>query len=136
MEEFGDGRIKHLEFIQAAISRLANTSSIIKGWTLTVVTAIFAAAAARTSWQIALVAMLPVVVFWLLDAFFLQNERAYRELYEAARTTGVEMFSMDAGEYRSGIKLIDNVRSPTLVLMYGGLIVLCAALCVAIGVGG
>src|SRR5690242_10126113 len=75
--------LKHLEFIQAVISRLATNSFLMKGWALTVSGALFGFAASHLSWPIAAVGMLPVVSFWYLDTYFLRQERLYRLLYSA-----------------------------------------------------
>src|SRR5215217_1614499 len=69
-----DSQIKHLEFIQAVINRLANNSFFMKGWALTVAGLIFGFAAEQRSWGIAAAGLLPVVAFWGLDAFFLRQE--------------------------------------------------------------
>ena len=41
-EALGPDRLKHLEFIQAVITRCATTSFVIKGWTLSIVAAVLA----------------------------------------------------------------------------------------------
>ena len=81
-----DKQIRHLEFIQAVIPRLANNSFLMKGWALTVAGLIFGFAVDQGSWRIAAAALLPVAgLFWGLDAYFLRQERLSRKLYDAAR---------------------------------------------------
>jgi hypothetical protein len=48
-------RIKHLEFIQATIVRLASNSFLLKGWTVTLVAALFALAAKETQHWFAII---------------------------------------------------------------------------------
>ena len=78
-------RIKHLEMIQAVIARLANEAALIRGWALTVSAAFFGFAAKPLSWRVAAVGLLPVVAFWGLNAYYLREERKYRELFNRVR---------------------------------------------------
>ena len=78
-------RVKHLEMIQAVISRLGNEAALIRGWALTVSSAFFAFAAQNFSWRVAAVGLLPVVAFWGLNAYYLRAERQYRKLYDRVR---------------------------------------------------
>ena len=44
--------------------------------------------------------VLPALVFWVLDAKYLQQERQFRGLYDAVRRDEVdEMFSMNIAKY-------------------------------------
>jgi len=92
-----DNAIKHLEFIQSVIARLANDSFLMKGWGLTVSGAFFGFSAHDLDWRIGAVGLLPVLAFWYLDGYFLSRERMYRRLYDAVRRgePNVEPFSMD-----------------------------------------
>lgn len=96
-----DERIKHLEFIQATIARQASHSFAVKGWSLTVSAAIYAYAASHLTWWLALVALLPPIAFAWLDAFYLRQERMFRELYSAAcsNDTSLPLFEMDTRKY-------------------------------------
>lgn len=98
---FSVDRIKHLEFLQATIARQASHSFSVKGWSLTVAAALFAYTATHLEWWLALIALVPPVVFAGLDAFYLRQERLFRQLYNAAARPGssVASFSMDVSEY-------------------------------------
>lgn len=76
-----DEIIAHLPLIQGIINRMGNNSFLIKGWTVTLVAAIFALAATGTNQHFILVALIPIIVFWFLDSYYLKQERLYRELY-------------------------------------------------------
>lgn len=80
-----DKKMKHLEMIQGIISRMANNSFMLKGWAVTLVAGIFALAGKDTDKLYFLVAYIPVIVFWALDAYYLWQERLYRGLYEKVR---------------------------------------------------
>lgn len=75
---------KYLDHIQAVITRHNGNSFMIKGWTITICTAIFALAGTWKEPILALVALIPITVLWLLDSFYLANERCFVSLYTAA----------------------------------------------------
>lgn len=81
----GEERIKHLEFIQAVINRMATNSFFVKGWVLTLAAGLLTVSASRLSWQIAVVGLVPLLCFWSLDGYFLQQERLFRHLYDDVR---------------------------------------------------
>jgi hypothetical protein len=91
-------RIKHMELIQAVISRLANNSFLIKGWAVTVASAFLGLAVSRSEARLAWIALAPVILFWGLDAYFLYAERLFRGLYDQVRKSNpnVEPFYMAA----------------------------------------
>lgn len=122
-------RVKHLEFIQAVITRLGNSSFLIKGWALTISAAFFAVLANRLSWKISLTAFVPLLVFWLLDAYYLRQERLFRCLYDEVRRTNsdVEPFSMNVAAYRHRLTIREVCLSVTLAYFYGALFVVNAA---------
>lgn len=82
-----ENKIKHLELIQGVISRMASNSFMLKGWTVTLVAGIFVLAGKDTDKLYFLVAYIPVIVFWGLDAYYLLQERLYRSLYDEVRHT-------------------------------------------------
>ncbi|WP_345984290.1 hypothetical protein [Streptomyces sp. DSS69] len=116
-----DHQVKHLEMIQAIITRLGNGSFLIKGWTMTLAGVFLGFAANRSSWRIAALASLSIFGFWLLDAYYLRQERVFRALYEAARKPGtsVELFSMDVRPYVPTVRWRRVVTSQTLINFYG-----------------
>lgn len=80
-------KIKHLELIQGVISRMASNSFMLKGWAVTLIAGVFVLAGKDTDKLYFLVAYIPVIVFWGLDAYYLLQERLYRSLYEKVRQT-------------------------------------------------
>jgi len=71
--------IKEIDLIQDIIKRLASNSFMIKGWTITIVVATLILKGEKS--QI-LLAVLPTIVFWFLDTYFLRQERIYRLLFD------------------------------------------------------
>ena len=122
LDSLGGERLKHLEFIQAVISRLANDSFYMKGWALTVAGAFYGFAVKGTNWRVAAIGLMPVVVFWGLDAYFLRQERLFRSLYDQVRqrSSAIELFSMNAAAYAIEIaSWWRTLFSRTLIPFYG-----------------
>lgn len=78
-------RVKHLEFIQNVVNRLAGNSFSIRGSSVTLVSALFALAAKDANPLYAVIAGLPALCFWGLDAYYLRQERLFRGLYDQVR---------------------------------------------------
>tara|TARA_B110000027_G_C16110843_1_gene297649 strand:+ start:902 stop:1300 length:399 start_codon:yes stop_codon:yes gene_type:complete len=99
-----ENKLKHLEFIQNTITRMSTNSFIIKGWAITIITALFAFSAKESNTNYAYLAYFVVPFFWYLNGFFLLQERKYRELYNDVRVIDENNidFSMDATGYTSG----------------------------------
>lgn len=74
-------KIKHLEFIQDIINRHNSNSFQIKGWTITIISAIFALSGSIGKPFLSLISLGIIFVFWILDSMFLANERCFISLY-------------------------------------------------------
>ena len=92
-----ENKSTHLQMLQAVITRMAGNSFLLKGWSVTLVSALFALSADRSNRVFAYVAVLPVLMFWGLDAYFLRQERLFRKLYDRVRAIPPENvdFSMN-----------------------------------------
>ena len=82
-----DNKIKHLEMVQDVIKRMASNSFILKGWAVTLVAGIMALAEKDTDKMYFLVAYIPIIIFWLLDSYYLLQECLYRKLYKKVCST-------------------------------------------------
>ncbi|WP_431927139.1 hypothetical protein [Micromonospora wenchangensis] len=108
---------KHLEMIQAVISRMSTQSMTIKGWCITV-TAALLGFGTDASPVIPALACYVVVAFAFLDAYYLSLERAHRELYQRAVEGTVEPWSFVIS--RPGLRgMLRSMRSPSIVTLYG-----------------
>lgn len=94
--------VSYLGFVQNAITRMAQNSYLLKGWTVTLVAAIFALSLTLDSTFLITIALLPTIVFSVLDAYYLRQERLFRKLYDDVRRNpqGVEAFSMNTSPYQ------------------------------------
>jgi hypothetical protein len=132
---FASQRIQHLEMIQAVVSRLANEAALIRGWALTVAAAFYGYAAQAADWPVAAVGLLPVIAFWVLNAYYLRAERQYRSLYARVRShdAAVVPFSMDARKEKVH-SWLRTLWSSTIAVFYGmifvvGIILVFSLLC-------
>lgn len=76
-----DKKLKLLEMIQEIIKRMANNSFMLKGWSVTLVTAMMALFG-KAPGRFSLAYYIPIIMFWFLDSYYLQVERKYRVLYK------------------------------------------------------
>ena len=113
-------KLKHLEFIQNIINRMARNSFVIKGWTLLLVAAFLAFIARIGDANLMLIAAVPVILFWALDGYYLHQERLFRALYNRVRELDESDidFSMDTSELGGGGGLLGAVFSKTLLTYY------------------
>lgn len=118
-------KLKHLEFIQGIVNRLASASFQMKGWSVVLVSALLVLGVQVGSIKLGVVSLVPVLVFWGLDGYFLSQEKLFRKLYDAVRKRKEENidFSMDVKELRSGGRFwtgdwCSAVRSRTLWPFY------------------
>jgi hypothetical protein len=84
-EKLADLRVKHLEMVQAVIARVAGQSATLKNYCITVTTAVCGLAVSLQRPCVALLALLPVTIFALLDAQYLRLERRFRGLFNEVR---------------------------------------------------
>jgi len=132
-----DGKHKHLEFIQAAVNRMASNLFLLKGWTITLIAALFALAAQGSDNRYFLIAYFPPLMFWALDGYFLSQERRFRSLYDHVRKLDENSidFSMDTGPFKDEYRNTWHgaVLSKTLVIYYGSLMAVMAVVMSLIG---
>lgn len=131
--------VKHLEMIQGIISRMAQVSFIIKGWTVTLVAGLLAFAANSECWYYSLLALLPALVFWGLDAFYLRQERLFRCLYDRVRLgpkdSKVPLYSMDTTEYQADVhSWFQTLMAPTILCIHGVVVAVAVVVIIVLGV--
>ena len=115
-------KLKHLEFIQNVITRMNTNSFLIKGWAITLVSALFALAAHNSNMEFVLISYIVIPIFWILDGFHISIERQYRDLYKAvSEKPECEIdFNMDASAYKKGNRSwLSGIFSKTLCPFYG-----------------
>lgn len=122
-----ENKIKHLEFIQATITRMNQNSFQIKGWMITIISALLALYASSENTIYIFIAIVPAIVFWFLDAYYLQQERKFRGVYNdvaglSSEDSRLEIkdFEMPIQKYQCGKYCYFNVLfSKTIFPLYG-----------------
>ncbi len=92
-----DDRLKYFDLLQGAITRMASNSFLLKGWNVTLVSALLGVAAREGKPEMALVALVPVLALWGLDAYYLALERKFRGLWKDAIKAATPTFCMNPG---------------------------------------
>ena len=118
----------HLTMIQGVINRLAQSSFLLKGWSVVLVSALLAVAATSSEDLILYITLLPSLAFWGLDGYFLWQERRFRALFDHVRSQdeAVLDYSLDTKSL-SNLTLYHKwwnaVFSRTLCLFHGAIFI-------------
>ena len=130
-------KLKHLEFIQNIITRMNTNSFQLKGLTVTIVAAFIGLYVSTQNISFIFLGILPTIIFWFLDTYYLQQERKFRGVYnDAAGITNineVRLFEMPIKEYKGGDFCFFRVFfSKTIFWLYFTIIVLLAIIGIVI----
>lgn len=74
--------IKHLDYVQCTISRMSDTSFKIKGLAITIASAFIGIYVKTGNFNFLCVLIFPLILFWILDSYYLQQERKFRAIYD------------------------------------------------------
>ena len=114
--------VKHLEMVQGVINRLGHNSFLIKGWSMTILAAaiLFIARSSIYSEFLILVFVVPIINFWILDGYFLWQERLFRGIYNDVRIKNSTNFEMDIKVQlkKPNNKWVNSIFSKTLNIFY------------------
>lgn len=116
---------KHLEMLQAAITRIAGYSFVAKGWSVTLATAILGLAAKDGGPQFLWIGSLAVLLFWLIDGYYLSLERGFRDLFGAAvsRYIGKEAETFDMTPITGFDAVLGAAFRPAVLMVHPPLLV-------------
>ena len=122
--------IRHLEMIQKIIDRMGRNSFLLKGWSVVLVSASIWLIAKNDQMpgNIQYVSLFAVGWFWILDGYFLRQERLFRRLYEKVRKNDDTDFSMNPSEFVNQVPgwwltCIGPPMPNTLLIFYAPLMV-------------
>lgn len=120
-----EAKLKHLEFIQAAIARMATNSFLFKGWAITIAAGLAAFAAVNTEAALLSIALVVTVMFWSLDGYYLWLERGFVALHnEVASKDETDIdFSMKIDKTDAFRAWLKTCRRYHLMAFYGSVIV-------------
>lgn len=122
-------RLKHLEFLQANITRMHEASTSMKR--LAILAFALGGSLARYLQDVTTIGLTVAVIaaIWALDSKYLQVERAYRALYNQVRALPyTEPTSFDLTPPISKALPLSELCSWSTVVLYGPLIILLTAI--------
>ncbi|RMW23526.1 hypothetical protein ALO95_200241 [Pseudomonas syringae pv. antirrhini] len=124
-----DRKLKHLEFVQSVINRLSTNSFLLKGWSVLLISGLFALAAAQDNKGFAIYALAPAIALWGLDGYFLALERNYRKLYDKIRLLNPDQvdFAMMPLVTSGNSDFFQACFSKTILVFHGAVIISIAA---------
>jgi hypothetical protein len=101
---------------------MASNSFFLKGWAVTLIVGILAFANIKDmDSKYIIIALIPTITFWLLDGFYLHQEKLFRELYDDIRKKDSDDvdFSMNTKPYADKVDSWGKVCvSRTLRMFY------------------
>ncbi len=122
-------KIAYLGFIQNVINRMGSNSFLVKGFAITLISALVATLNGKYFFIFIL-----TILFWIVDTYYLYQERLFRNLYKNV-INGIEpddSFSMDAQKYKNEVDDFFSVMiSKPLSFFYISLIIILAIMMLA-----
>jgi hypothetical protein len=104
---------------------MAGNSFLIKGWCITLVSGLLGLAANGKNPRFIIVVFFPAFMFWMLDAYYLRQERLFRKKYDEVGQLPEEStyFSMNISTVEKKVDSWLRVAfSKTLFLFYGSMV--------------
>jgi len=119
-----EAKLKHLEFIQAVIARMATNSFLFKGWAITIAAGLSAFAAVESRTALLVLVLVSTIMFWGLDGYYLWLERCFRKLHKEVAAMGdtdidFNMVPAKPDPVRTWLK---TCKRPQLFVFYGAII--------------
>ena len=117
---------KHIDIIQSTISRMAQNSFIVKGWAVTILIGLFVFLQKNESKSDLFIYITPILFFWVLDSYYLWQERLFRKLYNKIidDLTSESDLSMDTSTFKENYSFFRTLFSVSELLSYGVLLIL------------
>ncbi len=131
-------QIKHLEFIQSGIARIGKKSFQIKGMFVTIISAFLGFYVNTKNLNFLLIAIIPTFLFWFLDAYYLQQSRKFRGIYDVIIGVKnvafqIQPFEMPLDKFYEGkYSYCDVFFSKTKRGLYGTVVLLLVIFCLVI----
>lgn len=134
--EFDDKKITYLQMIQGTIDRMSTASAIFKGFSATIVTGVSVISFSAVNNWILIMSFIPLLIFWVLDIYYLRLERQYRFLYDQVRLgewkvdfvlTPPDIATIKrSGKKNAGkISIGSCMKSPSIALFYIPMVIIC-----------
>lgn len=116
MSKHNEKTIAHMSMIQGVITLLETNCFTLKALAMTLAVAIlaFIGTLDNPMWAYPLVGYLPIVVFWIMDAKYLQLGRRYRNLFEMVRGESSDLKE----EFTMNINTIKDEVDSTIAIAF------------------
>ena len=102
-------KIAHLTLLQGVITRMGSNSFTLKALSASFGSAAIAVMATvdKPSPYYAVSALIPILMFWLMDAQYLRYERAYRKLFDKVRRgEEVDAYDLNAAPFMGNFSAV------------------------------
>ena len=128
MSKIKPDQVAHMGFVQGVINRMGSNALAMKALAATIAAGVIAVVGTGQviSPVLPLAGLLPVCLFWILDAKYLRLEKLYRYLYDEIRAGRVaDSFTMETDAYEEKIKPTGEIaRSWSVAWFYLPIVVL------------
>ena len=103
---------------------MASNSFVLKGWSVTVLGILLTFASENTGSHYILISFPILFFFWVLDGYYLYQEKLFRELYDFIATIKEKdiNFSMKTEPFQKKVDFFKCLFSMTISLFYGCLL--------------
>lgn len=136
-------REHYLSMIQDIIKRMADNSFAMKNWCIAVSSGLFGINTWNSEeWNAYLLVLIPIIMFWYLDSYYLRQERLFRGVYDRVRKMSINDLNNSnyslkpplkgTSEYKDDYKMKKVFFSLTEFGFYGILILLGIFICLVI----
>ena len=124
-----DNKFKHLDYIQSTIARMASNSFYLKGLSVSLIAALITLSLKESDCRVFICTLLLNIVFWFLDAYYLRQEKLFRELYNEVRLIEDDSnitFSMDTSRFQKKVLPIPclMVYNISITPLYGSVAII------------
>ncbi|MBS6929129.1 MAG: hypothetical protein KH152_11705, partial [Finegoldia magna] len=103
-----------------AIKPVKQNSFAIKGWTITVLVGLFVFLQKDNFRNNMIIYLIPIIFFWVLDSYYLWQERLFRKLYNdiIVNVTEESDLSMNIIQYKAKVKFYSSLFSVSEIMIY------------------
>lgn len=125
MAEHNEQTIAHMNMIQGVVTRLETNCFTLKAMAMTIAAALlaFIGTLENPNWVYPIAAILPIIVFWIMDAQYLRLGRCFRRLFDTVRKHECkEPFSMDISNHIKAEKSVFKIMFTWSAASFYGII--------------
>lgn len=115
---------KHLDYIVNVIDRMARCSFMCKGWAIALAGALIAFDVKVSYSSVSFITILPLLIIWWLDAYYLRQEKLFRELFDDVRLRCFSQnpYSMNVDSFRQK-STFKNMFNKTEIMFYVAILI-------------